>query len=94
MALTRAEVLHVADLARLRLTPEEVEVFTRQLNDILNYVEKLNELDTAGVPPMAHVVPVTNAFREDVVVPSLERDQALANAPDREEGAFAVPRVI
>jgi aspartyl-tRNA(Asn)/glutamyl-tRNA(Gln) amidotransferase subunit C len=94
MPLTWDEVLHVADLARLRLTPEEVEMFTRQLNDILAYVEKLAELDTGGVPPLAHVVPVKNAFRDDVVTPSLPRDRALNNAPDREEGSFAVPRII
>jgi len=94
MALTREEVLHVADLARLRLEPGEVELFTRQLNDILAYVEKLQELDTAGVTPMAHAVPVFNAFREDEVRTGLPRDEALENAPSSEEGYFLVPRVI
>ncbi|OGR27468.1 MAG: asparaginyl/glutamyl-tRNA amidotransferase subunit C [Desulfobacca sp. RBG_16_60_12] len=94
MALTREEVLHVAKLARLRLGPEEIEVVTRQLNDILAYVEKLQELDTEGVPPLAHVIPVYNVFREDVVKEGLSRDTALGNAPAREEGAFVVPRVI
>ena len=94
MALTRDEVLHVADLARLSLAPEEIELFTRQLNDILAYVEKLQELDTAGVEPLAHVIPVFNVFREDVVREGLDRDTALNNAPAREEGAFVVPRII
>jgi aspartyl-tRNA(Asn)/glutamyl-tRNA(Gln) amidotransferase subunit C len=94
MALTREEVLHVAKLARLSLGLEEIEVFTRQLNDILAYVEKLQELDTAGVPPLAHVITVFNVFREDVVREGLDRDVALDNAPAREEGAFVVPRVI
>ena len=94
MALTREEVLHVAKLARLSLVPEEIEVFTRQLNDILAYVSKLQELDTEGVPPLAHVIPVFNVFREDVVKEGLARDVALENAPAREEGAFVVPRVI
>ena len=94
MALTREEVLHVAKLARLSLGPEEIEVFTRQLNDILAYVEKLQELDTEGVPPLAHVIPMFNVFREDVVKEGLARDVALENAPAREEGAFVVPRVI
>jgi aspartyl-tRNA(Asn)/glutamyl-tRNA(Gln) amidotransferase subunit C len=94
MPLTREEVLHVAQLARLRLAPGEVELFTRQLNDILTYVEKLRQVDTAGVPPLAHVIPVVNAFREDEVKPGLARDDALDNAPAREEGAFVVPRVI
>jgi aspartyl-tRNA(Asn)/glutamyl-tRNA(Gln) amidotransferase subunit C len=94
MALTRDEVLHVAHLARLSLGPEEVELFTRQLNDILAYMEKLQELDTAAVRPMAHVVPVSNAFRADAVQEGLPRDLALENAPAREEGSFVVPRVI
>ena len=67
MALTREEVLHVAQLARLSFKPEEVDRLTRQLNDILAYVEKLQEVDTTGVPPMAHAVPVFNVFREDEV---------------------------
>ncbi len=81
MALTRDEVLHVADLARLSLMPEEIEVVTRQLNDILAYVEKLQELDTEGVEPLAHVIPVFNVFREDAVSPGLDREAALSNAP-------------
>jgi aspartyl-tRNA(Asn)/glutamyl-tRNA(Gln) amidotransferase subunit C len=94
MALTREEVLHVADLARLSLAPADVELFTRQLNGILAYVEKLQELNTAGVEPLAHVVPVFNVFREDEVREGLDRGTALANAPAREEGAFVVPRII
>jgi aspartyl-tRNA(Asn)/glutamyl-tRNA(Gln) amidotransferase subunit C len=94
MALTKEEVLHVAQLARLALEPGEVELFTRQLNDILAYVEKLQELDTSGVTPMAHVIPVFNAFREDEVKTGLDRDAALDNAPGREEGSFVVPRII
>jgi aspartyl-tRNA(Asn)/glutamyl-tRNA(Gln) amidotransferase subunit C len=94
MALTREEVLHVAELARLSLEPAEVELFTRQLNDILAYVAKLQELDTGDVTPMAHVIEVFNAFREDEVKPGLDRDQALENAPSREEGSLVVPRII
>lgn len=94
MALTREEVLHVANLARLSLNPGEVDLFTRQLNDILAYVEKLQEVDTTGVPPMAHAVPVWNVFREDQVTPGLSREESLANAPAQEEGTFVVPRVI
>ena len=94
MALSREEVLHVAELARLSLGPEEIELFTRQLNDILAYVEKLQELDTSGVAPLAHVIPVFNAFREDEVREGLPLEEALENAPAREEGNFLVPRVI
>ena len=94
MALTREEVLHVAALARLSLRSEEIEIFTRQLNDILAYVEKLQELDTTGVVPLAHVIPVFNAFREDEVKEGLPLDLALENAPAREDDNFLVPRVI
>jgi aspartyl-tRNA(Asn)/glutamyl-tRNA(Gln) amidotransferase subunit C len=94
MPLTRDEVLHVANLARLSLVPEEIELFTRQLNDILAYVEKLQELDTAGVEPLAHVIPVFNVFREDAVSQGFDRDAALGNGPAREEGTFVVPRII
>ena len=98
MALTRDDVLHVAELARLSLRPDEIDLFTRQLNDILAYVQQLGEVDTSGVPPTAHVGQVTGAFREDAVTSGLDRDLALDNAPalfpGREEGAFVVPRVI
>jgi aspartyl-tRNA(Asn)/glutamyl-tRNA(Gln) amidotransferase subunit C len=94
MALSREEVLHVANLARLRLEPAEIELFTRQLNDILAYVEKLQELDTEGILPLAHVIPVFNVFREDAARAGLERETALDNAPAQEEGVFLVPRVI
>jgi aspartyl-tRNA(Asn)/glutamyl-tRNA(Gln) amidotransferase subunit C len=94
MALTREEVLHVAELARLSLSPEEIELFTVQLNEILEYVEKLQELDTSGVAPLAHVIPLFNVFREDLVRESLPLDAVLENAPAREDGNFLVPRVI
>ena len=94
MALTREEVLHVAELARLSLSPEEIELFTVQLNEILEYVEKLQELDTSGVAPLAHVIPLFNVFREDLVRESLPLDAVLENAPAREDGNFLVPRII
>jgi aspartyl-tRNA(Asn)/glutamyl-tRNA(Gln) amidotransferase subunit C len=94
MALSREEVLHVAELARLSLSPEEIELFTVQLNEILEYVEKLQELDTSGVAPLAHVIPLFNVFREDLVRESLPLDAVLENAPAREDGNFLVPRII
>jgi len=94
MVLSRDEVLHVARLARLTLKEEEVDLFTRQLNDILSYMAQLREVDTEGVPPMAHALTAFNVFREDEVTLGLPREAALANAPDREEGGFVVPRVI
>jgi aspartyl-tRNA(Asn)/glutamyl-tRNA(Gln) amidotransferase subunit C len=94
MALTPETVKQVAELARLTLADAEVELFTRQLNDILNYVEKLNELETTDVPPMTHVLELHNAFREDEVKNSLPLEEALANAPDRQRNFFAVPKII
>jgi len=94
MKITRAEVEHVARLARLELTEEEKDTFTGQMDAILAYVEKLNELDTSGIIPTAHAVPMENAFREDLLVPSIGTDNALANAPDRVEDFFRVPKVI
>lgn len=94
MKITRAEVDAVALLARLELTPEETETFTGQMDAILAYVEKLNELNTDGIIPTSHAVPVENAFRADEVRPSIGVENALANAPDRVEGFFRVPKVI
>ena len=94
-SLTRAEVARIAELARLELTSGELDLFTRQLGDILDYVEQIRGLDTAGVAPTSHVLnrPVE---RSDENVPSLPRPEALANAPDaaREAGLFKVPRVL
>lgn len=94
MAITREQVLHVAELARLQLSPEESEQFTIQLNQILEYAEKLNELDTEQVEPTSHVIPISNVMREDEVKPSLPREKALANAPSQEDGMFHVPAVF
>jgi len=94
MKITREEVLHVARLARLQLTEEEVETYARQLDEILSYVDKLNELDTKDVEPMAHVIPLETPFREDQVLPSLDPEDSLSNAPERSENFFKVPKII
>ena len=94
MKITTEEISHVANLARLHLSPEEVEAMARQLDDILSYVAKLNELDTGGVPPTTHAISIVNAFREDEVKPSLDREKALANGPKQNGESFVVPRVI
>ena len=94
MKLTAQEVEYVAHLARLEITPQEKEKFTAQLNDILLYIDKLNELDTKGVEPMSHAIGVTNAFREDNVVESIGTEKTLANAPDERGEFFRVPKVI
>jgi aspartyl-tRNA(Asn)/glutamyl-tRNA(Gln) amidotransferase subunit C len=87
-------VAHVARLSRLALTPAELEQFRHQLAEIVGYVQRLNALDLTGVPPMAHVEPMTNVLREDEVRPSLSQDEALANAPAVEGGYIVVPPII
>jgi len=94
MKITREEVEHVAVLARLELDSEEVERMTAQLDTILNYVAKLDELDTNGVAVTTHTQNISNAFREDEVRDSFDRKKALANAPLDNGEAFIVPRVI
>ena len=92
--MTKDEVIKVAALARLELTEKEIEQMTRQLDTILSYVAKLDELDTTGVAVTTHTQDVTNAFREDEVSESLSRQQALANGPRKNEEAFIVPKII
>jgi aspartyl-tRNA(Asn)/glutamyl-tRNA(Gln) amidotransferase subunit C len=94
MKITKDEVLYVADLARLDLDEASIDKFAGQIGTILDYVDKLNEVDTEGIRPTSHAISLTNAFREDDQKEHLERDQALANAPQREEGAFVVPKII
>ena len=92
--ITRKEVEHVARLARLELTEEEKERMTAQLDSILGYIDTLSELDTSQVEPTTTVIPMVSVMREDVVRQSLHQDEALANAPDREDVYFRVPRII
>ena len=94
MSLSNAEVAKVAILARLRVSPEELETFTGQLNSIVDYVAHLQEVDTTGVEPLAHGVEVRNVFRDDVRGEPLPREQALANAPKRNSTSFLVPAVL
>ncbi len=94
MAVTIKDVEHVAKLARLAFTEEEKKTFTRQLNQILEYMEKLNQLDTTNVEPLLHVVELSNVFREDKVRPSIPAEEALKNAPAKTEKFFKVPKVI
>lgn len=93
---TRADVERIAALANLELDAGELDLFARQLADILHYADQVQKIDTSGVPPTASVVTRHDSTRADVVQPSLDRDEALANAPDgnREAGLFRVPRVI
>ncbi len=94
MSVTKKDVEYIATLARLRFKDEELENFTHQLNDILKYVEKLNELDTANVEPLSHPVEGSNVFRNDEFKPSIPTEEALKNAPSGTEEFFKVPKVI
>lgn len=89
--IEREQVLHVARLARLRLSEHEVETMARELSTVLGHIEKIAELDLEGVEPTSHVVPVENVLRPDEPRPSLPRDEALASGPDVAGGAFRVP---
>ncbi len=94
MAVTIKDVEYVAALARLDFSEQEKERLTHELNEILLYVEKLNTLDTTNVEPLAHVIALSNVFREDEVRPSLPVEEALKNAPSKTERFFKVPKVI
>ncbi len=94
MKITRNEVEHVATLARLNMSEEELDRMTGQLDTILSYVAKLDELDTAGVVPTTHAFSINNAFREDEVQESLPLKEALANAPKDNGESFVVPKII
>jgi aspartyl-tRNA(Asn)/glutamyl-tRNA(Gln) amidotransferase subunit C len=92
--ISRADVAHVARLARLDLTDDELERFTDQLGAVLEHARDVEALDTEGVPPTAHPLPLRNVLREDVVTPSLDRDEVLAQAPEAEADRFKVPRIL
>lgn len=94
LKIDEAQVRRVALLSRLRLTDEEVAQFSSQLSAIVEYIEKLNELDTTGVEPLAHCLPLHNVFRPDEIQPSLPNENALANAPEDVDGYFKVPRIL
>ncbi len=94
MKISKEEVLHVALLARLKLSDEEAETLSRDMESIIGFANKLNELDTEGVVPTAHAIPMSNAFREDVVKPSYDREAMLKNAPSAEDGGYTVPKVV
>ena len=92
--LSREDVEHVAHLGRLRLSAEEVELLTSQLNDIVNYFQQLQELDTEDILPTSHSVTVENVMRDDEPRPSFSRDDMLTNAPESGEGCYVVPRIV
>jgi aspartyl-tRNA(Asn)/glutamyl-tRNA(Gln) amidotransferase subunit C len=94
MSLSRAEVEKISLLARLKLTPAELDTMTTQLGAIVGYVESLGELDTENVEPMAHALELRNVFRADELRPSLSREAALANAPSHNQQFYLVPAVL
>ncbi len=92
--ITRADVVHVARLARLALTEDELASLTRELGAILEHAARVSALDTAGVAPTAHPLPLVNVFRPDDPRPGLDRDEVLSQAPEAEDGRFRVPRIL
>lgn len=94
MSLSEKDVQYVAKLARLEVTDEEVAKYTKQLDNILGYVEQLSKLDTTNVEPLAHVLDMKNVTREDKPTPSLTQQEVLSNAPEPQSGHFRVPRIM
>ncbi len=94
MKITKEEVLYVAHLARLDLDEESIEKFAGQIDEILGYIEKLNQVDTKDIKPTSHAISLTNAFRDDEEKEHIDRELALANAPEKEDGSFVVPKVV
>ena len=94
MKITQKDIEHVALLSRLEIPQDKMEEVTSQLDAILQYADVLKDVDTEGVEPTAHVLPLKNVFREDEVKQSLSSEEALANAPDAQDGYFKVPKIV
>lgn len=94
MKITKNEVIHVAKLARLEIDEASLDKVTEQITRILEYVDTLNQVDTKNIPGTSHAITLTNAFREDVIKEQLTNNQALSNAPEKENGAFVVPKIV
>lgn len=94
MKVTKEQVIHIAELAHLKLSEKEIEIFQNEMNQILEYMEMLNELNTENIEPLSHPVEVVNVFREDKVSESIQREDALKNAPEATEEFIKVPKVI
>ncbi len=92
--LNKEEILHIAELSRIHLNNEELEIFQKTLGDILHYIEKLNALDVVNIKPTSHVLPLKDVFREDHLKPSLQQEDVLKIAVAHAQGAFKVPQVI
>ncbi len=92
--ISKEQVYHVANLARLEINDQEAEKFTKQLDDIINLAELLNEADTSNIKPTSHVLNIQNVMREDVAEQGLPREEVLKNAPDHKDGQIRVPSII
>jgi aspartyl-tRNA(Asn)/glutamyl-tRNA(Gln) amidotransferase subunit C len=94
MKITKDEIRHVANLARLNMDEGNLDRFADQIGKILDYVDTLDQVDTQGIEPTSHAISLTNAFREDVLTGHIDRDAALTNAPEKEDGYFIVPKIV
>lgn len=94
MSVSKEDVKHIAVLSRLTVPENELDKFTEQFNQILDYADKMQKLDTTGIEPTASILPVSNVFREDVALPGVSHEDALKNAPAVHNGGFKVPRVL
>ena len=94
MKISKEEVLHVANLARLNIDESSIGSFAAQIGKVLEYIDILNGVDTTDVEPTSHAIPLSNVFREDLIGPHFDREAALSNAPEAEDGFFLVPKVI
>lgn len=94
MKISKEEILHVADLARLEMDETSIDTFADQIGKILEFIDTLNSIDTTDVEPTSHAISLANAFREDEIDPPFDRDAVLANAPEEEDGYLLVPKVV
>lgn len=94
MSIDKKEVRHIAKLSRLAMSEQEIDTYSVQLSNIIQYVEKLNELDTTGVEPTSHIIEMKNVLREDINRECLSPDEILSNAPDRKDNFYRVPKII
>ncbi|MBF0450694.1 MAG: Asp-tRNA(Asn)/Glu-tRNA(Gln) amidotransferase subunit GatC [Candidatus Magnetomorum sp.] len=94
MPITKEDIQHIAKLARLELEPQEIDDFTCQFGNILSYIERLDQVNTDNILPMSHPIHMVNAFREDSILPSIPTEVALSNAPEKDEHAFIVPKIV
>lgn len=94
MKISKKDIEHVAELARIYISDEEKASLEGELSSIIDFADKLSELDTKGIEPAAHAIHIQNVFRNDEVVPSYKREELIENAPEKQAGCFAVPRIV